>query len=232
MPKKYRNKTAVASYLSILIAIASFGVQYAYEGWGAKGVVPMLSPLGTGSLLIFGIAVILFIWNLRREELGHEQWQIVVAMRQSPLDKLEAALDRFKNETNALARQESLYDLSLYGFDGDTASELYKIVAHNEHYANLRNHDETVNQLKSEIEMLINTIGDKKKLRKLIHSLYRRENVAHAYVIFCELYTRHYKPDPMLNKAIQNRQSVPLFEEAFKYTYDWIKILRKGTDLD
>jgi len=64
MPKKYRNKTAIASYLSILVAIASFGIQYAYEGWNAKGVTPMLSPLGIGSILIFIIAIGLFVWNI------------------------------------------------------------------------------------------------------------------------------------------------------------------------
>lgn len=231
MPKKVYNKTAIVSYLSILIAVASFGMQYAYEGWNAKGVIPMLSPIGIGSILIFVIAIGLFIWNLRREELTHGQWLEIIKIREEPLTNLENALEEYKNYTNELSTTDTLYDLNLYGFRGTSTVELYSIVAYNRHYAALKNSDTKLSKLLSDIEMLISKLSNK-KLRKLMHSLYRREDIAHSFSIFNVLYKTHYKPHPRIEKRIYQTESIPKFEQAFARIYEWIKIMRRGADLD
>jgi hypothetical protein len=74
MCKKYRSKVAVGMYFAVLWGSGWFGFSFAYEGWSEKGVSPMLTPLGIGSLILIVAAIGLFVWNLRREELTPEQW--------------------------------------------------------------------------------------------------------------------------------------------------------------
>jgi hypothetical protein len=231
MPKKYYNKVAIGTYAAILLAVASFGAQFAYEGWAPKGVSPMLSPIGIGSIVLFLVAIGLFVWNLKREELTHEQWKSIVDARQEPLTKLEAKLIEYKDFTNKLAKSKALYDLALYGFKGDSVSEIYRILIDNKHYTDLKVNNKHLNALLSDIEMLVSKLANK-KLRKHIHSLYRLEQIAHSYSIFLILYKTHYKPHPKIERRILKNESIPLFEQAFMRVYEWIGIMKRGKDLE
>jgi hypothetical protein len=231
MSKKYYNKVAVGTYAAVLLAVASFGAQFAYEGWATKGVSPMLTPIGIGSIVLFVVAIGLFIWNLRREELTHEQWQGIVEARREPLVELEAKLTEYKDYTNKLAKAKKLYNLALYGLSGVSVFEIYSIVSYNKHYADLKDKDTHLGTLLSDIEMLVSKLANK-KLRKHIHSLYRREDIAHSYSIFLTLYKTHYKPHSLVEKRINKNKSIPLFEQAFMRVYKWIGIMKRGKDLE
>ena len=191
---------------------------------------PMKSPLGIGAIILFAGALILFIWNLRREEVTHEQWAEIVKQRQEPLDKLQRNLERFKDRTNELAKEQYLNDLETYGLGGKSALELYAkgLFAYNKPYTDLCANTQKL--LKSDIEMLVSKLDDK-ELRKVVHSLYRREGVAHSFCIFNSLYKAHYDPDPRIEKRIDQSTSVPLFEQAFRRVYKRIDELKRGKDI-
>lgn len=91
--------------------------------------------------------------------------------------------------------------------------------------------DEYLGELKSSIEILVSKLTNK-KLRKLIHSLYRREDIAHSFSIFNKLYKTHYRPHPTIEKRIHKNASIPLFEQAFTRVYEWINVMRRGADYD
>ncbi|MFC2022469.1 hypothetical protein ACFLTR_04620 [Chloroflexota bacterium] len=234
MPKKYYNKTALCTYFAIIWGIGLFGISYILEGWSMAEITMLFhNPIGIGSICLIILAIILFVWNIRREELSHEQWREIVNLRQESLNNLENELEKYKNFTNELAKNETLYDLKLYGLNGISAAELYanNLFSFNRYYVELRDHDERLTKLKSDMEMLVSKLGNK-KLRKLIHSLYQLETYAHSFLIFNELYKKYYKPHPFVEKKIYKSQDVPLFEQAFTRVYDWIKLMQRGVDLD
>ena len=194
-----------------------------------------LSFPGVLALLLFFGGVALIVWSFFRRALSTPEKVEIVKQREEPLGSLEQALEKFKDGTNRLAKAEHLGTLETYGLSGKHASELYakSLFSYNKPYVALCEGEEgrDLRLLKSDIEMLISRLGDK-ELRKTIHSLYRRERVAHAFDIFRYLYKTHYSPDTRIERRIDQSSSVPLFEQAFRRAYKRIEELRKGVDLD
>lgn len=190
------------------------------------------NPIGIGSIVLIALAAGLFVWNLCREELSHEQWEIIKKDRLPDLEKLSTLLEEYKNRTNEIAETDALYDLTLYGLTGKTANELYaaKLFYYNKSYTDLQDNDERLKLLKSDIEMYVSKLGNK-KLKKHIHKLYKREQVAHAFSIFRNLYKTHYKPASIIERVISRSNCIPLVEQAFIRVYEWISVLKRGSDL-
>ena len=232
VPKKYRDRATIGMYFALLLGIGSFFVSFAYEGWAGEGAAPMLTPLGIAGVVLIAVAMVFFVWNLRREELSHERWSEVKESRSGILDALEELLGEYRDCTNRLAKTDELYAIDAYGFRGESALELYssRMWMHNSCYAGLKLKDGRLSELKSDIEMKISKLGSK-KLRKLVHNLYEREQIAHSFSIFSAIYKDKYKPHPSIERRIDQSGSIPKFEQAFARVYEWIDVMRRGADL-
>jgi len=196
-----------------------------------NGWEPLITPIGIVGVIIGLGALITFIWNLFREELTHEQWLEIVNTRKEILATLEAKLNEYKNITNTLANSVILYDLASYGYKGNTAEEIRHLISYNKRYAELKDGNHDLITLLSDIEMLISRLGNK-KLRQIVHNLYKREELAHCYQIYVTLYKNHYNPHSIIEKRIHRNRSVPLFEQAFARAFTWMEVMKRGKDLE
>jgi len=232
MPKKYRNKVAVASYTTILVAIATFGISFAYEGWSEKGATPVLTHLGMGSCILFLFAIGLFVWNLRREELTHEQWLELRDKRYPDLTRLRDAIGEYVKATFQYTKNPMLYKLDegyRYSSKPNAVILFRNIGTNNACYARIVNDE--LGDARMELEDMASRLSNK-EIRKKVRQLFRRTHIARSYQIFLRIYRTQYSPTPDVEKLILQHEPLSALAEYTSTIYDYIGIMEGGKDLD
>lgn len=232
MPKKYYNKVAIASYTTILVAFATFGISFAYEGWSEKGAAPVLTPLGIGSCILFLFAIGLFVWNLRREELTHEQWLELRDKRHPDLARLRNAIGEYVRSTFRCIKNPVLYIFDEgYHYDSKpNALILFRDIGiNNACYARIVNDE--LGETRMELENIASRLSNK-KIRRMVHQLFRRVHIARSYQIFLRIYRTQYSPTLDVEKRILQYEPLSALAEYISKIYDYISIMERGKDLD
>ena len=232
MPKKYYNKVAIGTYAAILVATASFIAQFVYEGWTPMGLAPLLSPLGIVAVIIFIAAIILFIWNLRREELTHEQWLEIRDKRRPDLDCLRSAIGEYVRSTSQCAKKTILYKLDEgyhYSSKPKALVLFQNIGVNNVCYARIVNDE--LGDTRMELENTASRLSNK-KVRRMIYQLCRRTHIARSYQIFLRIYMAQYSPTLDVRKRILQYEPLSALAEYISKLYDYIGIMERGKDID
>ena len=232
MLRKYHNKVAVATYAAILASAASFAAQFAYEGWEPMGIEPLRSPIGITAIIMFVVAIVLFIWNLRREELTHEQWLELRSRRQPDLAKLRSAIGAYVRDTFRCAKNPMLYNLREgYGYAAmPDAAVLFKDIGiDNTRYARLTN--EELGAARMELQEIASRLANK-EIRKKIQQLFRRTHIARSYQIFLKIYREQYEASPPIERYILRVEYRGSLAEYISKLYDYISIMERGEDLE
>ncbi len=232
MPKKYYNKVAIASYITILVSIATFGISFAYSGWGEKGAAPMLTPLGISGCVLFFFAILLFVWNLRREELTHEQWLEIRDKRRPDLDSLRNVIGEYVRSTFRCAKNPTLYKLdeSYHYISKPSALVLFQDIGiNNTCFARIVNDE--LGDTRMELENIASRLSNK-KIRRMVCQLFRRTHIARSYQIFLRIYRTQYNPIPDTEKRILQDESLSVLAEYISKIYSYISIMERGKDLD
>jgi len=232
MPKKYYNKVAIGTYAAILVATASFIVQFVYEGWTPMGLAPLLSPLGIVAVIIFIAAMILFVWNLRREELTHEQWLELRDKRRPDLDCLRNAVGEYVRSTFQCKKNPVLYMLDEgYHYNSKpNALILFRDIGiDNACYAQIVNDE--LGDARIELENTASRLSNK-KIRRMVRQLFRRTHIARSYQIFLRIYSAQYSPTLDVEKRILQYEPLSALAEYISKVYDYIGIMERGKDLD
>ncbi len=188
-------------------------------------------PIGIGSVALMVLAIGLFIWNLRREELTHEQWIEIRDNRRPYLSQIRDCIDKYMATTGELSKNDNLYKLEAYGFKGHTAIELLSIIQDNRQYSRLKTENNTLDTLRTKTEMLISKTGSK-RLRQLVRSGYRREHIARSYSIYLTLYRTKYNPHPEIEKRIHQSKSIGALEQSLSRIYEYLDVMWRGKDLE
>ena len=232
MPRKYYNKVAIATYAAILASAASFIGQFVYEGWTSMGIAPLLTPLGITATSIFVVAIILFIWNLRREELTHEQWLELRNKRQPDLTQLRSAIGEYVKATFRCIKNPILYkfDEGYQYSSKPNAVVLFKDIGiDNACFAQIVNSE--LGNARMELEDIASRLSNK-EIRKKIRQLFRRTHIARSYQIFLKIYRTQYNPTPDVGKLILQYEPLSALAEYTSKIYDYIGIMERGKDLD
>jgi len=231
MPKKYYNKIAIGTYSAILLSASSFVFQFVYEDWGQMGLGPLQSPLGVAAIVIGLIAVILFVWNLRRDEIAYEQKKVIERSRRPHLNKLEGAIEDYIRATGELAQKNELHDLATYRFKGNSSRELLRIVLDNLPYSRLETEDRVISKTKQEIGILVSRLGSK-KLEKRVDSLYKRDHTARVYSVYLSLYQSHYTKHWLVEWLICHSRSIGKLEKQLGRVHSYISTMRRLKDIE
>lgn len=232
MHRKYYNKVAIATYAAILASTASLIIQFVYEGWTLVGIAPLLTPLGITAASIFIIAIVLFIWNLRREELTHEQWLELRNKRQPDLTQLRSAIGEYVKATFQLIKNPILYKLDegyQYSSKPNALVLFRDIGIDNACYARIVN--EELGYARMELQEIASRLSNK-EIRKKIEQLFRRTHIARSYQIFLKIYRTQYSPDPATEKYILKTEYRGALAEYISKLYDYISIMERGKDRD
>lgn len=232
MPRKYYNKVAIGTYAAILVATASFIVQFVYEGWTPMGLAPLLSPLGIVAVIIFIAAIILFIWNLRREELAHEQWLELRDKRRPDLDYLRNAIGEYVRSTFRCIKNPMLYrlDESYHYSSKPNALVLFQNIGmNNVCYTRIVNDE--LGDARMELENTASRLSNK-KIRRMVCQLFRRTHIARSYQIFLRIYRTQYSPTFDVEKRILQYEPLSALAEYISKLYDYIGTMERGKDLD
>ncbi|MFC1937907.1 hypothetical protein ACFLWY_05070, partial [Chloroflexota bacterium] len=228
MWKRLKRTDSLAGLAAISLSAGSFIGQFVLEGWAMELTQWLTFPAVLSPVLAL-IGMGLIIWNFTRKELTFTDKQEIVKLRQKPISKLKKTLIAYKDCTNQLSDAPQLSVLETYGLYGTTSVELYAkgLFKYNKPYIELCENDGNLISVKSDIEMLISELNSK-KLKKNVHSLFKKEQIAHAFGIFQRLYKLHYHPAPEIEERIHHSNSVPLFEQAFGRVYVCIDELKRG----
>lgn len=237
MPKKYYNKVAVGTYATMLLSIFYFIFNYIYSGWGKIGMSSILTPLGIFSLFLLFLAIGLFIWNLRREELTHEQWLEIRDKRRPDLGRLREAIAGYVRCTSYLIKPKN--NPALYRLDSyytRTKPIIWKflqdtVVHGNFNYLRIRTDDDYLIDVRAEMESLASKLSSD-KLRNLIHQLYRRELIARSFQIFLGVYRTQYTISPDVEKYVLQSDTMSDLARYLKKIYDYIDFMERGRDLE
>lgn len=232
MPRKYYNKVAIATYAAILVSVSSFISQFVYEGWTSVGIKPLLSPLGITAATIFVVAIILFVWNLRREELTHEQWLEIRNKRQPDLIRLRNAIGEYVKATFQCMKNPVLYSLNEgYHYSSKPNGLLLfrDIGTTNTCYVRIVNDE--LGDARVELEDIASRLSNK-RIRKYINQLFRRTNIARSYQIFLKIYRTQYSPAPAIEKYILQHEPLSALAKYVSKVYAYIDIMERGKDLD
>ena len=233
MPKKYRSKVAIGTYIAILWGIAFFVLSFVYEGWDVKGLEPLFTPLGYGGMGLIVVCIGLFIWNIRREELSHDKWLEIKNRRLPDLAKLRKYLRSYMRATFRVSRRKEMYDLSKYGIGNNPDGLLFFAVAslNNRVYDKLKNDDREIPVLRENMVGIVSSL-DSKKLFHLLDVSLIREQMARSYQIFLRVSRVKYPTPPALEKKILKSEQRPLFAKQLKKLYRYIAEMERGEDLD
>ena len=232
MPRKYYNKVAVGTYAAILVSAALFIIQFVYEGWTSMGIEPLLSPIGITATTIFIVAIILFIWNLRREELTHEQWLEIRDKRHPDLTRLRNAIGEYVKSTFQYTKNPILYKLDegyQYSSKPNAVVLFRDIGIDNACYAQIVSDE--LGDTRMELEAIASRLSNK-EIRKKVRQLFRRTHIARSYQIFLKIYRTQYNPTHGTEKYILKTDYRGALAEYVSKIYDYIGIMGRGKDLD
>jgi flagellin-specific chaperone FliS len=232
MPKKYRNKVAIGTYLAIFWGIAFFGLSFVYEGWEVKGIEPLLTPLGIGSMVLIATCIVLFIWNLRREELSHEQWLEIKNHRLPELAQFRKTLRAYLLATYKVSRKKELFNLSSYGIGENPPWYFFwsATMLNNRVYQKLKEDDREITRLREILVSLTSSLNSKKLFHLLDISLIK-EQMGRSYQIMLRVFRVKYPISLELEKKMLKSEARPLFAQQLKTLYKYITEMEGGKDI-
>lgn len=237
MPRKYRNKTAICTYSAIVLSSASFCVQFAYEGWIMKGWEPLLSPIGVIGIILAVGAVVLFVWNIRRDELSPTEKADKYRGRLPLLNQLKVDIVAYVSTSNLVSKDEILNSPASYGLGCQHNVLRFSALAR-DNVMLLELMSRQLGDLREEIDQLTKQIQND-KLRKLLLKAFQDDYRSKSQLIAIRLY-RSQHPHTNGNELHLRKSEVKLltpnrvkvFDRTLNKLYRHIDYLNRGRDID
>jgi len=195
------------------------------------------SPIGIGSILLIILAIGLFIWNLCKEELTHEQWLEIRNRRLPDLECIKDVIGEYVRYTFQLIKPSSnprLYNLDSYYSDKKPLiSELLRdiVVDGNKSYSRLKTEDERLGDIRTDLEDLVSRLSSG-KLRKMVSELYRREHLARSYQIYLKIRGTQYHNASQVEALMLKSDIIRALATYLKKIYGFIAFMERGKDLE
>lgn len=239
MDKRLTDKTALITYISVLWGIAMFIITFILEGWNMQNIDKVLNhPVGILALLLIVGCIILFIWNLRRAELTHEQWEIKRNIRLPELHQLKQDISDYLRNTYLLTRNENLYKPDTYDLGQGLSPKIIpfvKLLNNNIEYQKLK--VDGVSELRESLESSIERLGNK-RLKKLVYKVIEWEHRARSQQIIIRLFRTKYPQIEITENKLLIAEShtkepnkVRIFGKHLRGLYKYIGIMERGGDL-
>ncbi|MFC1949377.1 hypothetical protein ACFLW0_04315 [Chloroflexota bacterium] len=231
MDKRYKDKTALVTYISIGWGMAMFIITFILEGWNMDNIEKVIShPVGILAILLIIACIGLFIWNLRRKELSPDDLVKKRDSRLSDLLLLKNNIDEYIKVTYAISKSDSLYSLNDASF-----TTLLMLLNGNNEYQKLK-----IDKVGSLIDS-INVISirlQNSKIEKLINQTYKDEHKARSQQISIRLLRNNYphrkrNESKLLEVEAQQRKAnnTRKFAKTLKKLYGYIELMERGGDL-
>jgi len=238
MPKKYTNKAARATYISILWGVALFGISYRLEGWDMGDVSNLFNhPIGIGSLVLVVITLVLFVINLRSKDLRATEKVKKREARLPLLRQLRKKIKAYMRKSYLLLNDDSLYRPDNCGLgDNPSIAKLFTLSEDNKTFLQLS--IQRLGSLREDIEQL-STQLQSNKLEKLLLKAFQAEYKAKCQLIAVRLYkTRYTHTDRNELRLLKSEGkqltliNVKKLGKSLRRLYDYLELLEGGKDID
>jgi hypothetical protein len=194
-----------------------------------------LTPLGILGIALIVITIGLFIWNIHREELSHEDWVGIRDKRRPDLACLISRIEEYMRATYKVTKSQELNNIETY-YTGAKPSALVlfkNIVSSHGNMPYLRAKADNISLgiIRTDIEDSLSRISSR-KLNKLIQQFYRREHIARSYQIFKTIYRTEYSASPSIERLTLRSDSIGDLATYLKTVYTYISIMERGKELE